>query len=1458
MPLQSDKSNGTSGSLLAGSRWTNVIGLITLGLLIVSGGVYYDYISDKEAYLTDRNFRLLAIWSKELTTTLTSYEKVFESSVTTADTVRKESSDDHRKIFERAKQEALQVSTSQQILDKLPSGRLKNPQVLEYKELEFKENEDPPGLKGLTITSHRHLSGNAFHLRYIGPFNSPKIELTAEIEMASLLQEIVTEPLFEDVLLADPAGMVVYQKNPIQFRWSDLQVLLQNQVPEGFLSSIFNETKKAGDSSPAGGDPPEIPKPALRTVSLGGTTYHLFIQPVLIPFGESSPTNEPPQGVGGDTHQDQNPQWVLAGLIPSQTFRNEYLSIPYTYSLLFAFLVLMLFLSLPLARLWMMNTFERIRLFNVLSLTLASLVGAAVVTFFFWDAYFFLSAKKALNDQLRYNGELIHSTFQEELRRMLWQLEQYDLSANLTQDLSSVMQNHSGKKELSVARASMTNPCPIDHKGQETTSSKFCYQHYDLVFWMDLQGQLRVNWTRDDTPAVKGIMDLTGREYVRQILFPDHISRNRLWHLDLDLQDTYEKPDFWFYIQPIISWTTGWNSIVLSMPSTRIITDSKGEKAGLKVAAMETRLSSLMKYPVVPKGTGFAVFQDHDGLVLFHSQGKRNLRENFFAETDHNAQLKGLVAARNAGSFEGQYWGTGHQFYVRPMEHLPWSLVVYRDKSLLRSTNFEILLLSGSLFTIYAIVILGILLVGFFLARSVLRGKAGWMWPAEALNSRYHYLTLGNLLFLMAETLLFKIGDFSATTNLVLVISLPLAWIFVVFLGISLMNRYQQDLPSPSGATARQNRRKEEKLFPYRKTYMAMVLSFLLVLSVWPASILFELAHQAEMTLLLKFNLLEFGRPLVKYQKLAGLQPFQLNPDEDLCRTAQAQPRCLSPTASKTPGGSQFIFTESDLASQGVFKDFTFPTRLIFEPESEGPRSTGQIIDRGGMFERFHRFIRIPSLHGIESMETWGLISSPDSELARLQEVSQEEHLWETSDRNIALLLSYVPHHPASHSILSENGTVRLVSTLPLPSGGPAGLSSLFSGPSIVLYVLFFLFLWLLWVLQRGIFRRIFFLDTNVSNPGPSRLSISISDKAPAPHLLILGLPGAGKSRWLDKQKTVHWNCEDLRKIMDSTDNPDWAQSILARLSRDIQIVALDHFEYHMGVPAQDEEKQRLLRQLFLRKDLRIVILSTMDPTHTQIPPTASSASEEPQTTPSLETRHEVQAWTALLESFVTVPFREAGEEKEMGRSSQPLKQPATGSGLSREPVESLIPVLREECRINQHMRNLGHWLSTQSGWQSMTKDQFFSHILDLARIHYQAIWSACTLEEKLALFFLAKDRFLHFRNPGLPLALQKGLVVWGPDLRLMNESFRRFVLGAGPRENLLRYEKAGGASLWTLVKWPLVLVLLVGITFLIGTQQEFRTSLVTLVSVLPVLLPAVSELPGIFQGNRNTSLTDT
>ena len=144
-------------------------------------------------------------------------------------------------------------------------------------------------------------------------------------------------------------------------------------------------------------------------------------------------------------------------------------------------------------------------------------------------------------------------------------------------------------------------------------------------------------------------------------------------------------------------------------------------------------------------------------------------------------------------------------------------------------------------------------------------------------------------------------------------------------------------------------------------------------------------------------------------------------------------------------------------------------------------------------------------------------------------------------------------------------------------------------------------------------------------------------------------------------------------------------------------------------------------------------------------------------------------------------------------------------------------------------------------------------YALGVLRCRYEYWWADCTPSEKLALWHVATDRFLHATNSKLYPLLWKGLLKLAPDIKLCNESFYLFVKQAGDRDELAPLRHDLKPSTWAKVSRPLLLALLSAVVFLSVTQENIRDVVIAFVPVLPAFL---IEIPRLLGGNIRAAIS--
>lgn len=1399
----------------------------TLLLIFASGALFYIYVSQNYTYLVERNFRLLATWSKELRET---YENNLQSvkfrlteiqeeqgnlltprSVVSPSTVKGPILQDFEDIAthplyfedrESAKEKTgtrpFVQSPIQEKLGKLPYVRIDQTP---------KDSQDlplPSPLSfGLNLQTDTPATPEA-----PGKENESEASLTVSFALDRLLKTIVTEPAFNDVLLVDPTGLIVYQQNPSSFRFFHLRNLLHNQrVESGWWADVL---KKSGLDSSNPIDDQNLNEaiqsivPAHVQVTLGGTDYEIFMQAVVFP--------EPNDRNSGSI---SNPTpWILCGLLPTSAFRDQYLAVPFTILLLFIFLLVSALLILPLLSLVLMSPRERLSRFSVGTLLVTNILGAGVGTFFVLDLSFYRQTTSFLNERLQTIAESTHEAFQLQLDRLVWQLTTFDRKIEELQDLKRLSNSNDSKAWL--ARVALPDPCV---KNQEDTS-QLCFPDYSVAFWVDEEGLLRETWSPGQRPYVQGVHDLSHREYVSSL----QDSRLPLHRRRIDNQ--------WieFYVQPLITLENSERSFVVSMPhgASREQTDTEQTW----VAAIQTEELGLLKSAVVPPGSGLAVIDNQTGQVLFHSDAHRMLRENFLEETDGNPELAALIHARAAGGFEGKYWGTGHHFYAKPIDELPWTLVVFRSKEMFRTVNFEILVFSSCLFTLYILGLLLWLKVLSVAYRSDAHGQTvRWLWPRQSACQAYNRLSLFHIVVSILGIILMVWIDWqwgAAQHYAFFGVLLPLLglWLTVRTLWKSAVTGVM--LTGPGQAVPGISLNSPRLMGVYARLGMA---SFVLI-GVLPAILFFKLAHDEEMRLFVQQQMWGLAQSLEQHSHAPwrqvgtgdSRQNFQYLTGKPSCliagcqRDAHQTPNdskstycMLSATSSESPD-LQYIL-------QGLYVDLSFPVCLSFKTDQQ---VSGSQIGTPWL-QTFHQLVRKSSLQNPMNQESWGFIH-PNGQGSATRWFRRIEGNYQAID----LVLPQIPLN------LSQKQQSRM-----LEIQGAAPLFPWSLGPVLIGTILLGGFLLTVsYGLLRYAIARIFPMPSFfLRSHDPMSHEVNGRNEL-LQNLLILGPPGSGKSAFI--QKLHHaWERVDLHTIRGKN---SWAETALAQVAGKTGAVVVDHFEYQWGDPAQDREKRIFIEGL-LSRDLKVCIMSACNPYDWE-----ERSSKDSSATSSLDPRG---PWTDLFRTFGLAYFI----PNTMEAVIREWLNPQAGDGHTEDRGQLLFVkrLLKQETEATMHLRKIGNWIRSFPQWPMWSPAEMKEQFRLAAFPYYRSLWESCSIHEKLALYHVASDGYLHAHNPELVALCQKGLLRLNSDIQLLNESFRTFVLENATKTHVAEWEAGANPDTWARLKYPFLLVFVAIVVFLFATQQEFKNSFITLVSLLPILLPALPELPLLFSGQKNT-----
>ncbi|HEY2580269.1 MAG TPA: cache domain-containing protein, partial [Mucilaginibacter sp.] len=229
------------------------------------------------------------------------------------------------------------------------------------------------------------------------------------------------------------------------------------------------------------------------------------------------------------------------------------------------------------------------------------------------------------------------------------------------------------------------------------------------------------NWTVENVNAPHG--NFSTRDYFKRI-----INNKPYWF-----------KHYLFSLDQVTSRTTGIFTSVIAIP---VKTDSA------KVAAMSFDMKSLINV-VMPDGYQFAII-DNNGRVLYHYLPDRNLNENLKNEFADSTKLVSSLQAKSDTSFAVEYFGKPYVIKMKPIEGLPYFMVIFEDVSYndTRDTEVYVFTISMLIGLIFFLVIQFIIVFFVSSKRSFFKKQVfetSWVGPKTNSRRQYNQAIIGNL-----------------------------------------------------------------------------------------------------------------------------------------------------------------------------------------------------------------------------------------------------------------------------------------------------------------------------------------------------------------------------------------------------------------------------------------------------------------------------------------------------------------------------------------------------------------------------------------------------------------------------------------------------------------------------------------------------------------------------------------
>jgi hypothetical protein len=1265
-----------------------------------------------------------------------------------------------------------------------------------------------------------HIPGAVAEYRYEGPpavrlhvllrrpaDKAPAAEafLTLERLLAPILTPKIEQGAFDTIVLANGDGDVLFARGRrvLELESSGLGALFPAGADKEAPQRSFGERARTT---------------SVEDVSIADVGYKLFMQPCCAP-----------------TVRDEKPL-VMVGLIQSSVLRSQSWAISTTVVKLAVMLMLLVLIGWPFLKLWLIGDRQQVRVADLFQLGVSSVAGLAIVTIVLLDVAAYWQLNRHRDAHLRRLAEALDRHATREVaaaQRQLACLERHTTrySAQQGATFRSVLEQTRyacSPDDAPQARGSDAGGAGTVSAAGRTT--EWAYPFFETFSLIDESGAQRIKLATTDW--VPSQVDVSERPYFKAA------AAGRGW-----THETMCPGPERCTLESIWSWTTGEPEAVLARRSS----------TAFKVATIAIPMRSLIR-PVLPPGFEFAVI-DRTGRVLFHSDRRRNVSENFFEEADDNRRLRAQVGAHSEEPLNLRYWGASYRAYVKPMALPDTYVVAMYQKQRAWAINREWLVVALVFLTGY----LGLWLV---VALATLLPDASWVWPDPVRRTRYYGVIALHSAVILVAVLTAWNGD--RNRLLLQACVLPLAG----WAGTFLLLRKR---PAPSGLPS------NEPVAAY--SFAAVLLLF--VSGVLPGALLFLASFQIHMQSYIKNSQLVVANALSsRVERLSneyegGRQTARkfvgrLADDDlyfgfvyDTCIREQEESSC--------PG------TAVDAALAAKFQSGSH-----LEPESRsGTHEDDMVL---GMLEDYLPYYSEASvewrelLHDHADDGSWDSETTPDGRLI-LELKGRGGHDGPVVVSTVPSLLGLVTPGPRELTpvVRAEQAAPE---SRPVATSGrddsPAPPPDAPQGRAVLLLILAAAAaVSLTWAIVYTLMRRVFLVGVTEPLWVTAGLAANAGDnifvrrdektrgqqiKGTLPLKLgaIVRQVSAGRRtpRQRDEEVQLMW-----RKALIELDRRDRAGAA----------VLVDDFDEDLDDAALMERKLTLLEELVADPSRTVILVS-------QVSPTGLGDSLRGSGGGGSATGSPAERWRRLVGAFTVVDWR--GIEEPVDGATLSVEVPAgegpgpadlqpslhegppaapwwkqTGPRLAALRAAPVRDLLNTEGRAHPFVHRVCADLLESEAVRTgrLTREQAFDEIGERAHHCYRRIWESCSDDQKVVLGHIAQHGLANASaRTVVRRLLGRRLLHKDPALRPMNETFRRFVLSKRCRLEVARAEASAEPSAWDRLRMPLA-VAVVGVgVFLFATQKELYNAILGVTTAAAVSVPTLIRTVSMLAGRRS------
>ncbi|MEO7120824.1 MAG: hypothetical protein ABIY62_06990 [Ginsengibacter sp.] len=1142
---------------------------------------------------------------------------------------------------------------------------------------------------------------------------------------------------------------------------------------------------------------------SIKSLNISGIDYKLFSQPV---------------------NFNADNEWVITGLLSDSRYHAEKNQLPASAILLLVTIAFIIIVAFPWIKLYQMGSKDRLTVSDGIASIAVSMLLMSLLffTFFKYKTVLRPDNSSSSKDTLAMQ---ITTAFQKEISTVYNTLKLFEDSIKSNPGLFHDVVN------FNTDSVSFKNDGPLHRQifGNSTKDLSI-----NQVLWMDKYGNENTNWIAKRMNPLHG--NFRNRGYFKNIINKKEYLLNK---------DTSRK----YYLDQIISWTSNEFTSVLSIPSAL-----KGEAIG----AISFTFQSLHK-TVLPAGYLFAII-DGNGNVLYHSDEARNLNENLLNEFSEKDKLLTNIEARTEDVFITKYFGKEYNVNIKPINGLPYFIVILGDKSYKETRDTEIYSFTLSMMLLFFGFLIFELFVVFLVSsrRSFFKSQffdTSWIGPRSSSHHQYNVATLFNAFVILLVIAFFRTSTF-LTYLFILLFSVTFISVFLTFL---FARRYKQNNQTDN--------------YKFKRTTLTWLLIFILMIDITALrtldgrSILWLLFYEL-IVVIAGFIFFKYGDNfLSKIRNRTGkkllsqwnyIRSFSLmglsrliitsaipiiffyitsyNYEENISiRYRQLQ--FANHLLNKIDNVTQDEIENNTDFRRGYYYDGAWIHKMTIQHEKPPPPYSKEEIITARMLSQF----RINISNAAVREENFYTPFAADTSFFYNPLLKDACKL---NSKSITYVETRVPGQYLAITALGLNYK------MPSPFGKGWFGGMLFWGLLLVCICIFYFIIY-------SVICKLFSLNM----PDLTKWNL-LDDKIITGSklnqlLFVIGLPGSGKLSII-KEKIQNGEIKsedatlvyyeenesvsnvfiaDLMNIPDAGDdrelNPDW-QAIKAKaFDKKNKLIIVNHFEYNIEDAATNRLKLNFLESVMLDSKCKIIILSTVHPVSFLDSITDQALEADDKAAPG----QDLDRWHVLFGHYRIIIF-----SLEQSSAIEPSRQ---WDSIYKETNQTHFLI-----NMNEDAVETANVLSKRG--MIVNVDELAFKLQITAQYFYMYIWKSLTKEEKFLLYDLAEDNMVNsYDKYNLNLLLAKGVIIRDEGvgmLRLFNKGFRNFILTAIGNSEAMKIKRSiKDNGNWNRLKSPLLIILMAILVFLLTSQQEMYSRLLSYVAALTAGVPVILKLFSIF-----------